>query len=418
MDIEGRKRECYITAFDELASPFGPPMSDIQLCTKVMELLTKIGCADRIYNGRVIWIGPLGTTTPLSTTTSANTALELLQISSRLDTTSQGGPADSIGLPVNPIWTAAQDPFDGSKADIMKYPHLTPLTWAIINGREDVVPHLLLKQGIGVNQEDGCGWALLFWAIQAKNETIVRQLLDKGADIEKPGLSRAKSVFSQNLKYPVEYAWHGIKAHAIRGKTPLHFAVEIGHPGNVAQLLNYGANIEAREREAPGRTPLLLAADRGEDAAARLLLERGADIEARDQFGTTALMHAADNGHRDVVGTLLDRGANIEARDLYHRTALMFAAQKGHEAAAQRLLDQGADAQAQDVYGKTAPWLAARNRHRAVTLQLLENGVDSKTKESARWRKGVQDFLYKHLPGELKVDWPLSHRIRRIAGDQ
>src|SRR3569833_2761034 len=385
MDIEGRKRECYITAFDELASPFGPPMSDIQLCTKVMELLTKIGCADRIYNGRVIWIGPLGTTTPLSTTTSANTALELLQISSRLDTTSQGGPADSIGLPVNPIWTAAQDPFDGSKADIMKYPHLTPLTWAIINGREDVVPHLQLKQGIGVNQEDGCGWALLFWAIQAKNETIVRQLLDKGADIEKPGLSRAKSVFSQNLKYPVEYAWHGIKAHAIRGKTPLHFAVEIGHPGNVAQLLNYGANIEAREREAPGRTPLLLAAARGEDAAARLLLDRGADIEARD---------------------------------LYHRTALMFAAQKGHEAAAQRLLDQGADAQAQDVYGKTAPWLAARNRHRTITKQQLENGVDSKTKESARWRKGVQDFLYKHLPGELKVDWPLSHRIRRIAGDQ
>jgi uncharacterized protein len=63
-----------------------------------------------------------------------------------------------------------------------------------------------------------------------------------------------------------------------------------------------------------GRTPLMLAAFRGETAAVINLLERGADVNARDRDGDTALMFAAFRGHALIVALLLQYGANLYAR--------------------------------------------------------------------------------------------------------
>lgn len=63
-----------------------------------------------------------------------------------------------------------------------------------------------------------------------------------------------------------------------------------------------------------GRTPLMLAAFRGDTTAVINLLERGADANARDKDGDTALMFAAFKGHALVVALLLQYGANVYAR--------------------------------------------------------------------------------------------------------
>lgn len=63
-----------------------------------------------------------------------------------------------------------------------------------------------------------------------------------------------------------------------------------------------------------GRMPLMLAAFRGDAAAVVNLLERGADVNARDGDGDTALMFAAYRGHGLVVALLLQYGANVYAR--------------------------------------------------------------------------------------------------------
>ena len=63
-----------------------------------------------------------------------------------------------------------------------------------------------------------------------------------------------------------------------------------------------------------GRTPLMLAAFRGDAAGVINLLERGADVNARDADGDTALMFAAHKGHGLVVALLLQYGANVYAR--------------------------------------------------------------------------------------------------------
>jgi ankyrin repeat protein len=63
-----------------------------------------------------------------------------------------------------------------------------------------------------------------------------------------------------------------------------------------------------------GRTPLMLAAFRGDTAGVINLLERGADVNARDRDGDTALMFAAHSGHALIVALLLQYGANVYAR--------------------------------------------------------------------------------------------------------
>ncbi|HEX7957119.1 MAG TPA: ankyrin repeat domain-containing protein [Pyrinomonadaceae bacterium] len=63
-----------------------------------------------------------------------------------------------------------------------------------------------------------------------------------------------------------------------------------------------------------GRTPLMLAAFRGDAAGVVNLLERGADVNARDKDGDTALMFAAFKGHGLIVALLLQYGANVYAR--------------------------------------------------------------------------------------------------------
>jgi len=63
-----------------------------------------------------------------------------------------------------------------------------------------------------------------------------------------------------------------------------------------------------------GRTTLMLAAFRGDTAAVVNLLERGADVNARDRDGDTALMFAAFKGHALIVALLLQYGANVYAR--------------------------------------------------------------------------------------------------------
>ena len=99
-----------------------------------------------------------------------------------------------------------------------------------------------------------------------------------------------------------------------------------------------------------GRTPLMLAAFRGDAAGVLNLLERGADVNARDSAGDTALMFAAFRGHGLVVALLLQYGANVYARARNGWTAKK-AAQSGlHEHIADMLQRAETEGASQAVY--------------------------------------------------------------------
>jgi hypothetical protein len=60
-----------------------------------------------------------------------------------------------------------------------------------------------------------------------------------------------------------------------------------------------------------GTTAIILAASEGHRGIVTQLLEGGADIEARNYVGNTALLLATSHGHCDVVAHLLGNGANV-----------------------------------------------------------------------------------------------------------
>src|SRR5690606_27887376 len=96
------------------------------------------------------------------------------------------------------------------------------------------------------------------------------------------------------------------------GMTPLALAAMTGNADIVRQLLDAGADVN--RPLANGETPLMMAARTGDTDTIQLLLDRGADINARENLrGTTALMWAAANRNAPALRLLLANGADHTA---------------------------------------------------------------------------------------------------------
>jgi len=136
------------------------------------------------------------------------------------------------------------------------------------------------------------------------------------------------------------------------------YAASAGHQAVAEELIDAGADVEARNRnhksaadlaDARGHAALaallkharlFLAARDGDLARLGGLLDSGVDPNAllRDEW--TALMVASLNNHPQVVAALLRRGAYPDAQNGTGWTALMIAERKGH-AEVVRLLRHG-----------------------------------------------------------------------------
>ncbi|HEY0587816.1 MAG TPA: ankyrin repeat domain-containing protein [Pseudoduganella sp.] len=110
---------------------------------------------------------------------------------------------------------------------------------------------LLAHPRIKVDEQSPNGNTALMMAAFQKNKPAVLALLEKGAQINRPG-------------------W-----------TALHYAAAAGDLDIMKLLLERHANIDAASPT--GTTPLMLAAREGQEDAAQLLLEQGADATLKDR---------------------------------------------------------------------------------------------------------------------------------------
>jgi ankyrin repeat protein len=280
---------------------------------------------------------------------------------------------------------------------------MTPLNYAARDGRTEEA-RLLLAAGADVELAEANGIRPLLMALLNNQLEVARLLLAHGADVN---------------------------ADDFWGRTPLYAAVEhrnldmnnrdMDSPTTnfvdreplltmIAELIEHGADVNARTREVPpsrrwlyslgdvswvdftGQTPFLRAALSGDVAAMRLLLEHGADPNLPTQAGTTPLMAASGvnwvvaqtytespQSLLDAVQLCLDHGADVNAANSMGLTALLGAANRGANDIIRLLVANGARVDVVDKEGRSAlrwaegVFLAAVGAERKpATIALLE----------------------------------------------
>ena len=99
----------------------------------------------------------------------------------------------------------------------------------------------------------------------------------------------------------------------------LHLSSKCGHVECCRVLLDFGADVEAKDMQ--DHTALMFASTR---EVMELLISRGADVNARDVADMTALHHCASARlNKRCVGELVSAGASVNAGDIYGYTPLM-----------------------------------------------------------------------------------------------
>jgi ankyrin repeat protein len=150
---------------------------------------------------------------------------------------------------------------------------------------------------------------------------------------------------------------------------------------NIMQALWFGADVEARAMWQ--RTAILQAAEFGPTQVVAVLIEYRANIEAKDKAGKAALHLAAENVTLAENGTLvslatiallIDKGANIKAKTHDGRTPIHIAAEKNSKDVFLKLIEFGADMWAKDKKGRNALWYTEKNlKHGSSIAEVLRD---------------------------------------------
>jgi ankyrin repeat protein len=259
---------------------------------------------------------------------------------------------------------------------------VTEFCEALWKGDTRTVARLIAR--IDPNVEDRWRRTPLSMAAQYADERVVRQLLERGADVDG----------GRSLLTPVSHA-------AARGK---HEIVELLRSAGAS--LSVIAHVYLGDRRAVAASelvvdeegiPLLLHAAQSLNAQiVGDLLDRGADAAATDRFGETALHRVADLRRTDgppaarVATLLIERGAAVDARNRDGVTPLHQAVRARNLAVVEVLLERGANPNAADKRGSTPLRRASSSSGAGGTAgidpapfveALLAHGADPKQKD-------------------------------------
>jgi ankyrin repeat protein len=171
----------------------------------------------------------------------------------------------------------------------------TPLHIAAAKGNAKAVDTLLMSEGILVNIKDIDGNIPLHLAVKQGEESIVRQLLEKGAN-------------------PNELNKNGF--------TPLHQSTRSDNPNVIQLLLDYQADPNLSRG---GWTPLGIAVLVNKIENAKILIQSATDeilYTPIDEKGTTLIHLAAKKGHLEILNLLIKHGCNLNIMDYNQNTTL------------------------------------------------------------------------------------------------
>lgn len=176
-----------------------------------------------------------------------------------------------------------------------------------------VVERMPLDQ---INEHLANGMLPLTVAVQARNESLIKILLDRNADVDKETRDgRRMTALQMACIYICEPAtaerFISISKKLFdqyKGDGLLHIACMNGNDEIVRQLLLARLDIDARRMD--GTTPLFLSVGHGNISTTELLLENGANVSAKDNFGHNVAHVAASGGLKSLCEILLRTEVN------------------------------------------------------------------------------------------------------------
>lgn len=125
------------------------------------------------------------------------------------------------------------------------------------------------------------------------------------------------------------------------GKTALIYAVLIGSSSIVKLLLDNGADADRHDNT--GKTALMYAAENNYADIVEMLIKSGVYKDAQDNKGFTALMCAACKGHKESIKLLIDAGADTEEKSITGNDAAFYSVKRGKRDCLNLLLSQLSD---------------------------------------------------------------------------
>lgn len=179
----------------------------------------------------------------------------------------------------------------------------------------------------------------LFYAVQNGDFSSVRELIDKGVDVNVTDTD---------------------------GWAPIHYATSKGLTKIIQILVEKGADPNKRTRE--GWTPLHLAVVYDKYDVAMLLLQKGADPNLQDSKGKTPLHWAIENNKSELAKLLIESGARLDVPDREGKTPLDYAQDKSLKNILMRQETQSGEEQQYDnnicpVCGNKLVFIKALNRY-------------------------------------------------------
>ncbi len=224
--------------------------------------------------------------------------------------------------------------------DTLNYRKENALLVAAMWGHESIVRYLLNK-GANIKAKGNLGNTFLRNAAWGGNLNIVKLALEKGVNINEENNNHHSALYSaisENHEDVVLYLLeHGAKPidNPESKWSLMGVAADKENETIIYALARYGANVEAVD--AAGRTPLGLAAEHGKTNGMRHLLDLGADIDSTNHNSIENLfhkryddtpLHGATRSYKlDSITFLVENGASLDIRNRDKLTPLELARQ-------------------------------------------------------------------------------------------
>ena len=229
----------------------------------------------------------------------------------------------------------------------------------------------LILNGVDLDEIDDDGYNAIALASEERYLTLIKVLLEKGADFnsrDKYGYKLVNRVYLyfyyyyDVLKLLLEYDLDPNSIQdSYRNNTILHMTVYDGNLESTKLLLDYGANINAKNKygltpfnyaisdfyppiarniikvlkflasnpnlNVEDNFPLHYASTLGSPEIIEILIDRGIDVNIRNDFNTTPLHRASESWSLKSIKLLLSKGADINCRDNSGGSVIHYAAQ-------------------------------------------------------------------------------------------